>query len=208
MRKLVVMTMTWTTGPIEPPAGCWHGSLESITDTERRALRPIGATAHEVAVRTGVLLAELLALPGIQIFQGVCHAAADLPRIPHAIQAWRQVILVESVAWPPGHYAATPEGRIFCDGVYIGQSMRPLKHAVRHWQEILPPGHRVSGLVVVHPTDEGDLRLAETAAKTVSWACACDAVREVRANLPRRRQPASIRAVAVLIAATAEEENR
>lgn len=204
------MTMARTPGPAKPPAQarCWHGSLESITDTERRALRPIGLSAREVAVRTGVLLAELFALPGIRVFQGVCQAADDLPRIPHAVNAGRQVILIESVAWPPGQYAATTEGRIYCDGVYIGQSMRPLKHAVRHWQEILPSGHRVSGLVVVHPADEGNLRLAATAVRTISWARACDAVSEVRAQLPRRRQPASVRAVAALIAATAEEENR
>lgn len=205
------MTMARTTRPAElsAPSACrWHGSLESITDTERRALRPIGATAHEVAVRTGVLLGELTALPGIQIFQGVCQAAADLPPIPHAVNAGRQVILVESVAWPPGRYAATMAGRIYCDGAYIGQSMRPLRRAVRHWQEVLPPGHRVSGLVVVHPTDEGDLQLGDTAARTISWAHACDAVGEVRAHLPRRCQPVSIRAVAALIAATAQEENR
>ena len=188
-------------------AHCWHGSLDSITDTERRALRPIGATKHEVAVWTGALLAELVMLPGVQIFQGVCQAAG-LPRIPHAINAGRQVILVESVAWPPGRYAATAEGRIYCDGAYIGQSMRPLKHAVRHWREILPPGHLVSGLVVVHPTHEGDLQLADTPARNVAWARACDAVGEVLAHLPRRRQSASIRAVAALIAASAREENR
>jgi hypothetical protein len=200
-----------TLGSAQPPApsaGRWHGSLDSVTDTERRALRSIGTTTHEVAVRTGALLAELLAFPGIQIFQGVAQAAADLPRIPHAISAGRQIILVESVAWPPDRYAATTEGRIYCNGAYIGQSMRPLKHAVRHWQEILPPGHRVSGLVVVHPTEEGDLRLADTAARNIAWARACDAVGAVQAHLPRRRQSASIEAVAALIAAIAEEENR
>jgi hypothetical protein len=186
---------------------CWHGSLDSITDTERRALRPIGATTHEVAVRTGTLLAEMVMLPGVQIFQGV-RQAAGLPRIPHAINAGRQVILVESVAWPPGRYAATGEGCIYCDGAYIGQSMRPLKHAVRHWREILPPGHLVSGLLVVHPTPEGDLRLADTPAKNVAWARACDAVDEIQAQLPRRQQSASIRAVAALIAASAREEIR
>ena len=188
-------------------AHCWHGSLDSITDTERRALRPIGATTHEVAVLTGALLAELVTLPGVQIFQGVCQVAG-LPRIPHAINAGRQVILIESVAWPPGRYAATAEGCIYCDGAYIGQSMRPLRRAVRHWREILPPGHLVSGLVVVHPAHEGDLQLADTRARNVAWAHACDAVGEVRAQLPRRRQSASIRAVAALIAASAREENR
>jgi hypothetical protein len=200
-----------TAASAQPPAlsdGRWHGSLDSVTDTERRALRPIGTTAYEVAVRTGALLAELLALPGIQIFQGVAQATADTPCIPHAISVGRQIILVESVAWPPGRYAARTEGRIYCNGAYIGQSMRPLKHAVRHWQETLPPGHRVSGLVVVHPTEEGDLRLTDTAARNIAWVRAVNAVGEVQAHLPRRHQSASIKAVAALIAAIAEEENR
>ncbi|HET9894561.1 MAG TPA: hypothetical protein VFQ44_06460 [Streptosporangiaceae bacterium] len=33
-----------------------HGNLDSVTDSERRALRSIGTTAREVAVRTGDLL--------------------------------------------------------------------------------------------------------------------------------------------------------
>jgi hypothetical protein len=220
-RKAVVMTMMSsirrpvadlaahaTTGSAHPPASRWHGSLNSITDTQLRGLRPIGVTAHEAAVRTGALLAELVALPGIQIFQGVRQGAADLPRIPHVVTAGRKVILVESVAWPPGRYTAATEGRIYCNGAYIGQSMRPLKRAIRHWQEILPPGHRVSGLVAVHQAEEGDLRLADTAARNIAWVRARDVVGVIEAHLPRRGQSASIRAVAALIAAIAEEENR
>ena len=60
----------------------------------------------------------------------------------------------------PGRYAATPAGLIHCDGVYIGQSVRPLIVAVRHWRQALPRGHRVSALVVVHPTAEGELAIA------------------------------------------------
>lgn len=185
-----------------------HGSLESITDSERRALRPIGMTAHEVAVRTGGLLTELFTVPGICIFQGVRSANGDLPRIPHAISAGRRIVLVESVAWPPGQYVVTAGGRICCDGAYIGQSMHPLLNAVRHWREILPSDHRVRGLVVVHPAAEGCPGLPSASARDIIWAHAGDAVDEIRAHLPRGRQLASISAVAALIAATAEEENR
>jgi hypothetical protein len=185
-----------------------HGSLESITDSERRALRPIGMTAREVAVLTGALLTELFTVPGICIFQGVRSAEADMPRIPHAISAGRCVVLVESVAWPPGQYVVTAGGRICCDGPYIGQSMHPLMNAVRHWREILPSGHRVKGLVVVHPAAEGCLGLPGAATRDIVWAHADDAVDEIRTHLPRGRQLASISAVAALITATAEEENR
>jgi hypothetical protein len=179
-----------------------YGSLDSITDSERRALRPIGATAYDVAVWTASLLSELFAVPGIRIFQGVRATTADLPRIPHAINAGRHIILVESVAWPPGRYAAAVAGRIFCDGAYTGQSTHALSNAVRYWQGTMPPGHQVRGLVVVHPAAEGCLLLPGIGSRDIIWASADDAVGQVRAHLPRRRQSASLKAVAALIAAS------
>jgi hypothetical protein len=202
----------WMAGPVMPttgPSGRCHGSLDVITDSERRALRPIGTTAREVAARTGELLSGLLTLPGVRIFQGVRPATAvDMPRIPHAVSAGRHLILVESVAWPPGRYAARATGRIHCDGTYIGQSVRPLTNAVRHWRETLPRGHQVSALVVVYPAAEGDLRLPAATTRDLAWTCPDHAVRDIRARLPGRKQPASMRAVAALFAAIAAEENR
>jgi hypothetical protein len=162
-------------------------------------------SAREVAASTFDLLAELLELPGIRIFQGVRSPVTDVPRIPHVISAGRQLVLVESVAWPSGRYATTRTGRIQCDGMYIGQSVRPLLTAIQHWQESLPGSHRVSGVVVVHPLSrEGDLLLPVKASPGLSWACAGEAVGCIRARLPRGRQPVSMRAVAALVAATAE----
>jgi hypothetical protein len=197
-------------GPATVTPDRWHGSLDTITDSERRTLRPIGTTAHEVAARTGVLLEALPAGPGVRIFQGVRPAAAeDLPRIPHAICAGRQLILVESVAWPPGHYQVGQAGRIHCDGTYIGQSVLPLVNAARYWRATLPRGHRVSALVVVHPTGEGDLVLPTGTAAELAWTCAGDAgdaaAAAIRARLPRGRPPTSAQAVAALIAATTGE---
>lgn len=180
-----------------------HGSLDAITDSERRALRPIGArTAHDVAVATGTLLAGLLVLPGVRIFQGLRPGAADTPRIPHAISAGRRLVLVESVAWPPGGYAASTAGQIHCDGVYIGQSVLPLITAVEHWRVILPAGHKVSACVIVHPTAPGALVLSPPGARDLSWAIADHAARTIRAQLPPGREAVSRKAVATLIAAT------
>jgi hypothetical protein len=198
--------------PATPPSHRFHGSLDAITDSERRALRSIGTTAYEVAARTSALLADLFTLPSVRIFQGVRSPAADLPRIPHAISLGRWLVLVESVAWPPGQYVATATGRIHCDGVYIGQSAGPLIAAVRHWREALPPGHQVSALVVVHPVTAGDLTLPVTTPATVAWNLAWsragDAIGDIRAHLPLGRQMVSMRALAALVAATAGEENR
>src|SRR5580658_4463744 len=97
-------------GQAAPSARC-HGRLGTIIDSERRALRPIGSTAQEVAERTGELLRDLFALPGVHIFQGVRPTAVDAPRLRQANVAGRQVVLVESMAWPLCKYAAAPSGR-------------------------------------------------------------------------------------------------
>ncbi|HEY7144276.1 MAG TPA: hypothetical protein VH637_08515 [Streptosporangiaceae bacterium] len=179
----------------------YHGSLDAITDSERRALRPIGLSAYEVAVRTGALLAVLAAVPGVRIFQGVRAADGDLPRIAHAVSAGRRLLLVESVAWPPGRYAAAANGRIYCDGAYTGQSVRPLLAAVRYWRATLPPRHQVRALIVVHLITEGALALP-SAGPDLGWIRADDAASGLRVFLPRRRQAISSGAVAVLVAAT------
>lgn len=195
-------------GPATLLSRRFYGSLDAITDSERRALRSIGLTANEAATRTGCLLTNLVALPGVRIFQGVRPATADVPRIPHAVNSGCRVILVESVAWPPGRYTVMPTGRIHCDDVYIGQSVRPLVSAVRHWRSTLALGHRVSAMVIVHPTAEGELGLPSAQARDLAWARAATAAGDIRACLPRAQQTVSIRAVAALIAATAEEEIR
>jgi hypothetical protein len=183
-----------------------HGSLDAITDSERRALRPIGTTARDVAERTGELLAGLLDRPGLWIFQGIRPTTAGSPRIPHAISAGRQLVLVESVAWPPGRYTTTAAGRIHCDGVYIGQSVAPLLAAIEHWRATLSRGHQVGALVVVHPTAQGTMALPPATARGLAWSRACDAVRHLTALLPHGPQPASLRLVGELFKAAAEEE--
>ena len=182
-------------------SGRWHGSLDAVTDSERRALRPIGAdTAHDVAAATGGLLAGLLAHPGVQVFQGVRPGPADAPCIPHVISCGCRLVLAESVAWPPGRYTASADGQIHCEGVYIGQSVRPLLAAAGHWRVALPAGHRVSAVVIVHLTAPGALALP-AAIPGLSWTTADDAVDSIRVQLPAGPEAASMTAVATLIAA-------
>jgi hypothetical protein len=202
------------TEPAEPRAACrlspdglLHyrclGSLDAVTDTERRALRPIGTTAHEVAVRTGGLLSELLALPGVRLFQGLRSGPSNLPHIPHAVCAGSRVVLIDSVAWPPGRYAVTAGGQIHCDDVYIGQSVRPLITAARHWRQVLPPGHQVRALVVVHLAGAGSITLPAETPQGPTWASAANAVRELRAFLARAGPQASAAMITTLLTATA-----
>ncbi|HEY1920946.1 MAG TPA: hypothetical protein VGH27_35700 [Streptosporangiaceae bacterium] len=209
--------------PSQSPSPRWHGTLDSITDSERRALRPIGMSAHEAAARTGSLLATLLSIPSVRIFQGIRPDADGLLGIPpdadgspatgppatglqpiaHAVTAGHRLVFVESVAWPPGRYHTAAGGRIHCDGVYIGQSVRPLIAAVCRWREKLAPGHEVSALVVVHPTSRVEPALPDAIAGDLAWSGACDAVREVRSCLPPGRAPVSMKTLAALTQATA-----
>jgi hypothetical protein len=187
-------------------SGRCHGSLDLITDSGRRGLRPIGRSVREVTASTFELLGELLDLPGVRIFQGVRSPVTDVPRTPLAISVGRQLILIEPVAWPSGRYATTRAGRILSDGMYIGQSIRPLLTTIRHWQESLPASHRVCAVVVVHPiARDGDLLLPVKASPGLAWVLAGEAVGCIRAHLPGGRQPVSMRAVAALVAATAAD---
>lgn len=185
-------------GPVPLPERRCHGSLDAVTDNERRPLRSIAASAHDVASRTGDLLAELLAVPGVRIFCGVRPPGTDLPRTPHAVSAGRRLVLVESVAWPPGRYDMT-DGRVNCDGIYIGQSVGPLLAAVQHWRNVLPRNHDVSAMIVVHGGG-GVIILPSPVAGDLAWVQADDAVREVRQRIRRGRPVAGSRAaVAALL---------
>lgn len=163
-----------------------HGSLDGLTDSERRPLRPIGMSVREVAARTGSLLSRLIDIPGVRLFAGV-RVAAHLPPIAFAISAGSQVLLVESVAWPRGDYTTAPDGRVLCDGTYIGQSVQPLVGSVRRLRRVLPRPHRIGAVVVVHPCDTGRLALPATAPAELTWLAARDVPRQIGGRLRRGR---------------------
>lgn len=176
-----------------------HGNLDATLGGEGRSLRAIGTTTHEIAAQTGFLLGRLVERPGVRIFHGVrCPAAT----VAHAVTAGRRVILVESVAWPDGRYEVDPDGRIRCDGLYIGQSTAMLMAAVRYWRAALPRTHHVSALVVVHPVGTVAHSLPAGSGADLAWARPEDALALIRERAPRR--PAvSTRSFAALVAATA-----
>jgi hypothetical protein len=179
-----------------------HGDLTTITDDAWRPLRPIGRTAQEVAERTGALLADLVAIPCVRIFHGIHAAGAGLPLISHAISAGRQLVLIESVAWPPGCYETGANGRIYCDGMYIGQTVSPLVAAVRHWQELLPQNHRVTAMIVVHAAAGDSITLPASRQKTLTWVPAGEAVGSILQRISNGHQSVSRNAIAALLVAT------
>jgi hypothetical protein len=193
-----------TTRKVRRPTsgGRRHGHLDTISDSERRPLRPIGMTVREAAVRTSALLTHLLAIPGVRLVRGVRSGSAGLPRVPLALNAGRQVLLIEMVAWPPGRYETTADGRVHCDGTYIGQSCGSLRAIAGHWRNALPDDHRVSAIVVVHPLTAGPVTLPRLDPEGPAWLPAVDAAGRIRPRLLLGRRTASPVAVRALLAAT------
>jgi hypothetical protein len=181
----------------------YYGNLDGINDSELRPLRPIGSTAREVAGRTGMLLTDLATDPSVRIFHGVRPAGPGLPLVAHAISAGRRLVLVESVAWPPGRYEAGPDGRIHCDGMYIGQSVQALRSAAGQWAGLLPRNHRVMAVVVVHPAGKGEIALPAGGRKDLAWVLADDAIAELKSCIAGGGRSVSRNTVATLLAATA-----
>jgi hypothetical protein len=181
----------------------YFGNLNGITDSEQRPLRPIGSTAREVAARTGILLTDLASDPSVRIFHGVRPADPSLPLVPHAISAGRRLVLVESVSWPPGRYEAGQDGRIHCDGTYIGQSTAALRTVARQWAALLPRNHRVMAAVVVHRAAKGEITLPAGGPKDLTWVLADNAIDGLRPCIAGGGRSVSRNAVATLMAATA-----
>ena len=143
------------------------GSLDGLTDSERRRLRPIGMSVREVAARTGALLGRLADLPGVQLFACV-RVTTELPPIGHMVRTGSHVLLIESVAWPRGAYTTGPDGGVLCEGTYIGQSVQQLIGSVRRLRCGMPR-HRVGAVVVVHPSGAGRLALPATTPAELTW---------------------------------------
>ena len=180
----------------------YHGDLDSVTDSEHRGLRPIGAAVRDVAGRTSVFLNKLSVRSAVHVFQGVRTVGRDGPSIPHVVITGNHIVFVESVTWPSGRYSIRNVDEVFCDEVYIGQSIRPLMTAVDEWRDILPAGHCVSALVVVHPIDDGAVILPESRARALNWAPPQSIAGDLCGLLPVDQPAISSVALQALVAAS------
>ncbi len=173
-----------------------------MTDSEHRGLRPIGAAVRDVANRTNVLLSELTVRSTVHVFQGVRPVGRDGPSTPHVIITGRHVVFVESVTWPSGRYAVENADQVFCDEIYIGQSVRPLITTVGEWRDALPAGHCVSALVVVHPVGDGPVILPESCAQMLTWALPPSIAGDLCGLLPIGQPDTGDAALTALVAAS------
>jgi hypothetical protein len=107
------------------------------------------------------------------------------------------VVLVETVAWPPGDYQVDGAGRVLCDGLQTGQRIGELVGSVAECRRLLPRDHRVSAVVSVHRTGSGGYVLPPPGS-AVAWAFADDLVATLTARLARHPASVSRHAVATL----------
>jgi hypothetical protein len=157
-----------------------RGTLERMTDDERRSLRPIGMSVREAAARTKTLLNRLADNPEVYLFAGV-RVAKGAPRIGFAVSTASHLLLVESVAWPSGKYTVNPQGSVLCDGTYIGQSVLPLIGSVRLLRRVARRRH-IGAVVVVHPSGAGLPSLPVNSPAGPAWL----APEKVRSHIARR----------------------
>jgi hypothetical protein len=173
-----------------------YGDLTPVAVDDSRPLRPVGVAVADVVARTDALLERLTTIPSVRIFQGVRPRGATRP-VAHAVSAGPLLILVESVAWPPGRYQMDATGRVRCDGQYIGQTTRLLSASVQACRALLPRSHQVSAFVVVHCTAPGSYTLPPES-EELGWALADELPRELQARLARHPSTVSRHTIAAL----------
>ncbi|SDH53003.1 hypothetical protein SAMN05216553_12636 [Lentzea fradiae] len=151
---------------------------------------------------TSALLAELFEFQSVRIFIGTRPLGTDLPRVSHAVSSGQGLVLVESVLWPPGDYEVEFDGRVYCDGVYTGQTVAHLATATRLWRQILPRGHQVRALVIVYSEGGGRMTLPAGGRGDVAWVRPEGAVPAICRLGMEGKRDVNRRALATLIAAT------
>jgi tetratricopeptide (TPR) repeat protein len=181
-----------------------HGDLVAVGSDGCRPLRSVSAATSDVLGRTDELLARLISIPSVRIFRGVRPAELAGLLVGHAISAGRRLVLVESVAWPPGEYRLDAAGLVRCDSRYIGQSAQPLAAAVRAYRRSLPRGHRVEAVVVVHQSGSGPYTLPAST-PDLGWIFADELAGHLRALLTRQPGTVSRHVIAALVGPSRHE---
>jgi hypothetical protein len=174
-----------------------HGELPSAATHGRGSLRSVGAGGAAVAARTDTQLGALTVLPGVRIFRGIRASHPFRVIATHAVSAGRVVVLVESVAWPPGDYRVDPDGQVWCDGLPTGQTTVGLQAAVAACRRRLPRDHLVRALICVHRTAAAGY-LLPAPGRTVSWTFAEDLVETLMPHLAPYAAAVSRHVVAAL----------
>uniref|UniRef100_UPI00036ED968 nuclease-related domain-containing protein n=1 Tax=Actinoalloteichus spitiensis TaxID=252394 RepID=UPI00036ED968 len=121
-----------------------------------------GAERDEIAEQlTADLLATYLTrIPGVRIFHGLAMPDSVFADVDHAVLCGRRLVLVESRAWLPGHYAVDEDGELWRNGhPFRGGSAR-LPDVVAAYRRLLP-GVEVRGVLLLYPSRTGEITTEE-----------------------------------------------
>ncbi|AUS79653.1 molecular chaperone DnaJ [Actinoalloteichus sp. AHMU CJ021] len=121
-----------------------------------------GAERDEVAeqLTADLLTTYLTRIPGVRIFHGLAMPDSVFSDVDHAVLCGRRLVLVESRAWLPGHYAVDEDGELWRNGhPFRGGSVR-LPDVVAAYRRLLP-GVEVRGALLLYPSRAGEITTEE-----------------------------------------------
>jgi DnaJ-like protein/nuclease-like protein len=107
-------------------------------------------------VTADLLERYLTRLPGARIFHGLAWPGSVFADIDHAVLAGRRLVLIESKAWLPGHYAVDEDGTLWRNDRRFRGGATRLPEALEAYREFLP-GVEVRGALIVYPNRSGEL---------------------------------------------------
>ncbi len=155
-----------------PPLGRWYLSsrvTERIFTHDFRTFNLFGAPGTRLlpsedepvkdCTRSEWMTLDLLSgylgqIPAARIFHGLAWPGSSRAEVDHAVLCGRKLLLIESRAWPAGHYTSDGNGGLLRDGEsFDGASLR-LGRTVAAYQMLLPKV-QVEGIVLVHTDEPG-----------------------------------------------------
>jgi DnaJ domain/Nuclease-related domain len=117
-------------------------------------------------------------IPAARIFHGLAWPGSSRAEVDHAVLCGRKLLLIDSKTWLPGHYTSDGNGGLLRDGsAFDGGELR-LSRTVAAYQMLLPKVE-VQGIVLVHPSEPGDITCRMPASVPMKVMAAEDFVRDV-----------------------------
>lgn len=96
----------------------------------------------------------LTRLPNARIFHSLCWPGSVFADVDHAVLAGRRLVLIESKAWLPGHYAADEDGVLWRNDRRFRGGATRLPKAIDAYRDLLP-GAEIRGVLIIYPSRAG-----------------------------------------------------
>lgn len=96
----------------------------------------------------------LTRLSNVRVFHGLAWPGSVFADVDHAVLAGRRLVLVESKAWLPGHYATDETGTLWRNDRRFRGGATRLPEAIDAYRDLLP-GVEIRGALVIYPSRAG-----------------------------------------------------